>query len=158
MSKEQEVENLIPKGRTHIKPKIGRPQKISMELIERIADHIRKGNFIDVSCAFEGIHKDTYYRWLKEGANSTDPDDLKKIFSDTVSKAEAESIIDMNDDMAKHGANNWKPIAWRMERRFQNKYGKRQEIEVKGNPLEGLNNVIEESKKLLKKEDLDGEG
>ena len=152
-----ESKDLIPEGQCFIRPKLGRPTKLTMELIERICDHIKKGNYIDVACAYENISKDTYFDWLKKGRASTVPDDLCRIFSDSIRSAEAESIMDMNARMMEHEKNSWKPLGFRMERRFGKYYGKKQEIEVVGNPLESLTAIIEKSKAALKKEDGDPE-
>jgi hypothetical protein len=147
-----ESKDLIPEGQCYIQPKLGRPTKLTKELIDRICTHIKKGNYIDVSCAYENISKDTYFRWLKEGQISTDPDDLCRIFSDSIRSAEAESIMDMNARMMEHEKNSWKPLGFRMERRFGKYYGKKQEIEVNSNPLNALTAIIEKSKAALKKE------
>ncbi|HEX7468546.1 MAG TPA: hypothetical protein VF324_08195 [Methanobacterium sp.] len=56
--------------------------------------------------------------------------------------AEAESIMDMNDRMREHEKGSWKPLGFRMGKRFPKYYGKKQEIEVVGNPLADLTAVI----------------
>jgi hypothetical protein len=150
-----ESKDLIPKGQCYIQPKLGRPTKLTKELIDRICTNIKNRNYIDVSCAYENISKDTYFRWLKEGQISTDPDDLCRIFSDSIRAAEAGSIMDMNARLRKHEDGSWRPLAWRLERRFNTKYGNKQEIEITNNPLQELSAIIEKSKAALKKKDED---
>lgn len=129
--------------------KVGRPTKLDESIIERICTHIREGNFLEVACAYEGIHKQSYYNWMKIGSKSDDPESLEKIFFDSIKEAEAASIMDMNARMRKHENGSWRPLAWRMQTRYQDKYGKHETLEVVQNPLEGLNDILKKSVKNL---------
>jgi hypothetical protein len=129
-------------------------QTLTPELIDKIATHVRNGNYIDVACMCEGIHRGTYHKWFKIGSQIPDgSDDIEKKFYDEMLRAEAESIRLMNDNIRLHAKGTYKADAFRLERRFNNKYGKRQQIEHVGNPLEGLALIIDQSKKELKLND-----
>lgn len=137
--------------------KNGRPVKLNDELIERICDLIRAGNYIEIACRSVGLSKDTYYKYLKKGNDPTVQDPIYKNFTDAVLKAEAESLVEMNSKMEGFEKGSWKPLAFRLERRFGNFYGKQQRIEVNSNPLDALTSIIEQSKAALQKKDEDPE-
>jgi len=134
------------------KPK-GRPTKLNNELIERIAQHIEDGNFIETACQLESINKDTYYEWFKKGRDVTNADTLYKKFYDRIYEAEAtqeDRLIKLHD---KFLAESHKAVEWRMERRNKDKWSKKETIEHQGNPLSSLIDVIMKSKKAVKDDD-----
>ncbi|HEX7468547.1 MAG TPA: hypothetical protein VF324_08200 [Methanobacterium sp.] len=67
MVESKDNNELIPDGNCFIRPKKGRPTKLTMELIESISSHIRKGNYVDVSCAYENISRILTSDGLKKG-------------------------------------------------------------------------------------------
>lgn len=139
----------------------GTTPKLTEDTIEKVCELIRKGAYIETAVAYCGISKDTFYRWLKEGAR-TKEDTLTKKLSDAlwVAQAEAEmrdlNIIDKvalgsPDVLARDEAGNilldaqgypvvqeyglqpnWKASAWRLERRFPQRWGKNIKIESNG--------------------------
>ena len=48
---------------------VGRPTKISKEITEKIVNAILIGAYIETAAAHAGLNKDTFYAWLKAGAN-----------------------------------------------------------------------------------------
>jgi len=50
-----------------IKPKIGRPTKLTPELQEKICKYIAEGNYLSVACAAVDVSDQTYHTWLKLG-------------------------------------------------------------------------------------------
>ena len=50
------------------KPKVGRPTKLNQAIIDAIVGDLQRGNYVETVAALNGIHKDTFYRWLKDGA------------------------------------------------------------------------------------------
>ena len=42
--------------------------KLTPELQERILLHLRVGAYVETAAACAGIHKDTFYEWMKKGA------------------------------------------------------------------------------------------
>jgi ACT domain-containing protein len=47
-----------------IKKAIGRPPKINIKIIDKIADSIQHNYSISDACKFAGVSRDTYYRYL----------------------------------------------------------------------------------------------
>lgn len=135
----------------------GSTPKLSLKLIEEICLLIRKGCYIETSAAACGISKDSLYRWLKKGKKD-DTLTLERKLSDAVLVALGESEIrDLEvinnaalgspdklalDDQGKpiidsdgypviseYGlAPNWKASAWRLERKFPNRWGNKNKL------------------------------
>lgn len=138
----------------------GTTPKLTEEIIDQICELIRKGSYIETaSVAYCGISKDTFYRWLKEGARSKE-NNLAKKLSDAIWAAQAEAEMrDLNvidkaalgspDILARDEAGNllfdaqgfpiiqeyglqpnWKASAWRLERRFPQRWGKKVKLDT----------------------------
>jgi hypothetical protein len=52
------------------KNRTGRPPKLNPELVERIAAFVRAGNYMESAAAACGVTKSTLYEWLKTGARA----------------------------------------------------------------------------------------
>ncbi len=135
-------------NRAFVKPKRegkargGRPKgslKLSKNTRERFLMFLRGGAYIETACALAGISKQTFYDAVKTAARARercDKDDTLKLtneerrligFLDAVAKAQAES--EMRDlatitEAALRGV--WQAAAWRLERKFPEKYGRRE--------------------------------
>jgi transposase len=113
-----------------------RPTKLNNELQKQIVDLIRAGNYIETASACAGINKDTLYDWLKRGAREKARKDGKidkreeiyVHFSDAVEKAIAEAEARDVMIIANASKNDWKASAWRLERKFPNKWGRKEHI------------------------------
>jgi hypothetical protein len=123
----------------------GRPPKFNQEVADKIVAAVRAGNYMETAAAFAGIHKDTLYAWLKEGANKKTGQYRK--FSDAVKRAlgEAEaSDLMLIQKAAKDGV--WQAAAWRLERRFRERWGKSIAVEdLKSKSTEELLALLEEA-------------
>jgi hypothetical protein len=106
----------------------GRKTKLTEEVLNRLIEGIRAGNYIYTSCAYAGIHKDTYYEWL-EKAKLPDASPLLKRLSDEVEKARAEAEMRnvLNIQRAASGG-TWQASAWWLERSFPDRWGRKTEI------------------------------
>lgn len=117
---------------------MARPEKINQSIIDKIVSAIRQGAYIETAAAYAGINKDTFYDWMKKGANEKlerqkalenkekrpKKYHLQVLFSDSIEKAMAESeLFDLSviTQAAKKGT--WQAAAWRLERKFPKKYG-----------------------------------
>jgi hypothetical protein len=128
--------------------KMGRPTVISEEKIEKILDCIRKGAYIETAAAFAGVHKSTFYDWLKKGARKQGK--IYEHFSDAVQQAMGESqMFDLNviHDCAAKG--NWQAAAWRLERKNPKQWGRREFISENEDAFDNEENVDELAEKYL---------
>ncbi|MGR5997055.1 hypothetical protein ACT7DF_12880 [Bacillus cereus] len=46
---------------------MARPMKLNDELINRLTQYIKVGNYIETACALVGISRSIVYVWLKQG-------------------------------------------------------------------------------------------
>lgn len=123
----------------------GRPTKLTYDLIDQIAELVRNGNYIETASAVAGINKNSLYRWLKRGAREEErlaknPKLKGKIeekiyvdFSNAVKKAMAESEADDLENIKKASREDWKASAWRLERRFPNRWGRKEKVDIDAN-------------------------
>lgn len=115
----------MPRGPKPKPPKRGpgRPTKLTAALAERIFASLRVGAFVEQACAAEGISKDTAYVWLKRGAREAEGP--HRDFRDGVYKAQAQFEIAALNGLAGFGDEEWTSIAWRLERKFPDRWGRR---------------------------------
>jgi len=100
-------------------------------LTERIAKLIAEGNYVEVACSAVGIGKTTYYRWLQHGEQAQSG--VYRDFWNAIKKAEAEAETKYTGvirDAANEG--NWTAAAWWLERRYPDRWGKRDKMELTG--------------------------
>jgi transposase len=106
------------------KKKVGRPSKLTPELREEIVDLIKTGNYIETVCAMVSINKTTFYKWLKKADESTRPNKYTKL-RDDVEKAQAWSEARDVAIISKHSEKNWRAAAWKLERKYPTRWGKK---------------------------------
>ena len=146
-------------------PNGGQPCKCTTRLIKKIVPKLLAGNYIEVAAASVGIAKTTLYLWLKLGAER--PRSIYRKFSDAVFEAqavfEANALANIeraakgtqhalllkdengNQLFDQHGlpvyikpqAPDWQAEAWRLERKFSQRWSKleRQEVTTNAQPL-----------------------
>jgi transposase-like protein len=97
------------------------------EIKERMLQGFRLGNYVHTVCASVGITKETFYQWMKK-ARSGD----KKFAPFARKVAEALSIAEMRDlaTIQKASAEQWQAAAWRLERRYPHRWGRKYEQRV----------------------------
>ncbi len=101
--------------------------KLTPELQEKILLHLRVGAYVETAAACAGIHKDTFYEWMKKGARGQQP---YVAFAQAVNKAVAESESRDLATILKAAQSQWQAAAWRLERRFPEKYGRNDRLKV----------------------------
>ena len=133
---------------------MARPTKLNKVVESKIISAIRAGNYIETAAAYAGINKSTLYDWLKRGerekqrVQKTPGGRIRKKetpfveFSNAVEKALAEAEVRDVAIIAKAAEDQWQAAAWRLERKFPDRWGKRNvEIEHKGQ-VEVKNNDV----------------
>lgn len=116
---------------------MGRPTKLNPEIKNKIVTAIRAGNYIETAAAYAGISKNTLYDWLRRGEREkqrVEKNPRYKIrkseqpfvdFSDAVEKALAEAEVRDVAIIAKAAEDQWQAAAWRLERKFPDKWGRK---------------------------------
>ena len=143
------------KGETH-------PQKLTRTVCDKVVEGVLKGNYITTVCRSVGIHKSTFYAWKRKGEKGLEP---YKTFYDRVTEAEAKAEMDILNVIYTNAVDegNWLSSAWILERKYPNRFGKREqmalqtdndfklEISTAKSPYE----LGEEEKRLLKEDEED---
>ena len=107
----------------------GRPTKLTPDIQQAIIDCLSMGNFVETACAVAGIHKDTFYHWMKlaEGA----PKGMHAKFRDAVQQAMAQAEHDAVSMITAAGTTQWQALAWRLERMYPDRWGLRTRVDAK---------------------------
>lgn len=101
---------------------MARRSKYTPETVAKLKEAIGKGATYDLACDFAGIAESTFYEWLQS----------KPEFSEQLKAAEGAAAVEwlgQIDEAAKAGT--WQAAAWKLERRYPQKYG-RQVTELQG--------------------------
>ena len=106
-----------------------RPTKLTPKLQERIAGFVRAGAYVETAAAAAGVSKVTLYAWLKRGAAGEGP---FAAFAEAIEEAQA--LAEMRDLalIGKAAETEWAAAAWRLERKFPDRYGRRTRLEHSG--------------------------
>lgn len=141
----------------------GSSPKLTKEIIEKITTAMRNGAYVETAVAYCGISKDSFYRWLRM-ANTDSENGLYRALSYAIERAWAEAemkdveaitkavegspdqlAIDENGRVitdahgypvvAQYGLPpNWRAAAWRLERKFPDKWGRKTKVEIDSKP------------------------
>jgi transposase len=134
---------------------VARPDKLTPEIQQKIVDSLRMGNYIETASAYAGINKTTLYDWLKRGAR--EKRGKYKQFSNAVEKAMAEAEMRDVALIAQAAKENWQAAAWRLERKYPARWGRKTQHEVTGKdgkPVEfnAKNKLLEKIEGMLKQD------
>lgn len=113
---------------------MARPSKLTPELTDDIVQLLLAGNFVETTCDYVGISKETFYEWLRRGERAwqTDIDPVNYVeFSDAVKKAIAQ-VETLSVAKLRGGILNWQSLAWWLERRHPDRWGNRQTVKHTG--------------------------
>jgi transposase len=104
---------------------IGRPPKLTAEMIEQICDLLIEGDTIARSAVLTGVSESTIYRWLAMGKSEVAEPiyvELVARVGEAIESSEFELLQRMR--IAGSKPDQWRATAWMLERRFPEKYGK----------------------------------
>lgn len=122
----------------------GRPIKLNAEVQADIVKAIKAGNYLETAAAYAGINKSTLHDWLRRGERekqsrekgevATEKEQIFVEFSDSVEKALAEAEVRDVYTISKAAESQWQAAAWRLERKFPKKWGRKdyQKLEHSG--------------------------
>jgi len=123
-------------GRQSAKP-TGRPTKLTSEVHARIVQAIQAGNYMETAAAYAGISKTTFFEWLRRGARERErlakdqrarPSKREAPYAEfAVAVEQALAAAEVRDValIAKAAEKEWTAAAWRLERKFPAKWGRR---------------------------------
>lgn len=119
-------------GLMHKKNLGGRPTKFNQEIADKIVNYILMGSYVETAAQAAGIHKHTFYEWLKQGAHdqAAGKATLKAKFNDSVTRAVGMSQqrdLKTVDDAAKR---DWRAAAWKLERRAPKDWGPKAALKI----------------------------
>jgi hypothetical protein len=138
----------------------GRKPKLTPEMIQRVGNALREGNYIETACDYAGISRSIFYAWLQEAEKPN----AKKIFlelKDTVDRARAEAELrnvrriqiaaeGIKDKDGNYTINpSWQASAWWLERSHSKKWGRQQKVELSGIEGAPINISLDAKERLL---------
>lgn len=123
--------------------KPGRPTLLDEDKMERIANALRVGCYIDDAALAAGISTRTYHNWMERGRTErdriaaglkADPNEDPFVqFLHTIERAQAEAAVHHLQNIATHAADgSWQASAWILERKFPRKWGRFDRTEHSG--------------------------
>ncbi len=128
-------------------PPGGRPTKLDRELAEKCIGAVAAGNYLDVAARYAGINRETFHRWLSEGARERDrrtagnkPDprlDDRVWFSNAIGEAMAQAEARCVALIQQHAAGDWRAAAWHLERKHSARWGRSDRLVVEADVLDG---------------------
>lgn len=124
---------------------MGRKTKLTPDVAQAIVTAIQAGNYQDTAAAHAGVHPATFYRWMERGA--ADSKAPYREFREAVEKALAFAEVRDVALIAKAAETYWQAAAWRLERKFPDRWGRKERQEVtgaSGGPVQHVVRVVRE--------------
>lgn len=107
---------------------MGRKTKLTPDLIRDAEKLVSAGNYVETVCDYLGIGKTTWYRWLERGEKARKG--IYREFRDAIKKAEARAEIRAVNGILSAGQDNWQALAWYLERRHHEKWGRKDRLDA----------------------------
>jgi hypothetical protein len=101
--------------------------KFTVELGKRINRLVKAGNFRETAAAICDVDPTTLRSWLKRGARGEEP---YAAFARAQDKAESTMEADILKVLRKCGEEDWRALAWILERRGAKRWGFKAGVEV----------------------------
>lgn len=126
-----------------------RNEKISKEKIELASKLIEAGNTIQTIFGALGISKQTWYNWLNKGEKAKSG--MYRELWEEVQKAESRAETRYVSIIAKAAPENWQAAAWWLERKYPERWGRKDKVDLSADK-DGFKVVVE----YIDKEKQDG--
>ncbi len=114
-----------------------RPCKLTPQVQETIVTWLQSGNYLETAAHLAGVNKQTIYTWLKRGQKEKSGE--FRDFLDAVNKAQAGAEARLVMLLEKAATKNWQAAAWRLERKYPKRWGRRDGLELSGNKKKPIN-------------------
>ena len=106
----------------------GRPTKLNPEVQEKICNAIKLGCTVENAATIAGVHRTSLMNWLKRGVNAK----TGRYFSFFIAlkEAKAHSEAALLTQIRTAAQKEWTAAAWILERRFPERYAKKDKIDI----------------------------
>ena len=136
-AKDQMVQALNEDDKTKKIKSTRKKGKYTQVLAHQICEHVSNGVPLSAAAIACGLHNSTLHRWRNE----------KPEFNEMIEQAVGVSEARLVSEISKY--DDWRAKAWILERKFPQRWSKRQEIDMNVSKSEGL----EEIKMMMKQTD-----
>lgn len=100
---------------------------LTAEISNRLVDLVRRGNFLEVACKACGVTPSQLHKWLERGHSGEQP---YRELGLRLSAAQAEAEIVLVESLNEAASRDWKAAAWKLERKYPDRYGPRLEARI----------------------------
>lgn len=120
---------------------MARKTKLTRKLINEAEKLIKLGNYTVTVCQYLGIHESTWYRWMNEGEVAKRG--LKREFYESIKRAESHAEIRNVQIIQNAAQENWQASAWYLERKFHDRWGRKDKMDANVNHSGGMTNKVD---------------
>jgi len=114
---------------------MARPSKLTNEVVDKMCEAIRAGSFPESAAAFAGISVRTFWRWYERGKKVRCG--VYKRFVAAIDKAERDGEVALAAMVRKGAPKDWRAAAFLLERRYHERWARREELSVHGEVTHG---------------------
>lgn len=114
---------------------MARPSKLTDETIEKICEAIRAGSYPESAAEFAGISVRTFWRWFDRGTKVRSG--IYKRFVRAVQKAERDGEVALAAMVRKGAPKDWRAAAFLLERRYAERWARKEQVNVSGEVTHG---------------------
>lgn len=101
---------------------MSRKTKLTAETTAKVVQAIKLGATYELAAKYAGIAESTFYAWMKEHPE----------FSEAVHAGEGNAAVVWLAKIEQAGADDWRALAWKAERRFPQHFGRTERVELTG--------------------------
>lgn len=109
-----------------------RPLYENKEIIDKLIDAVRRGNYVETACKMAGVSESSYYAWLQRAREEKDPPKALTDFLEAIKKAESEAEAEALQIIKDASRDTWQAAAWYLERRSYNRWGRKERVHHEG--------------------------
>lgn len=134
---------------TTTKRPMGRPDKLTREVQDKIVVYLKRGNYLETAAALAGVSRQAVRNWIQRANEAKAPKKYKDflVAVDAAIAYAEDNDITIIDAMSKgwkaqhdskgnviraERAPNWKAAAWKLERRHPRRWANKERLELTG--------------------------